>query len=58
MGRLSPPLVSTERDNWDKAMTGTSSSLAMLFMERLIVEISCSRLPLLLFSPPAVISCR
>ena len=56
IGRLSPPRVSTERDNCDKAMIGIFNSLAILFMEREMVEISCSRFPFP--SPPAVINCK
>ena len=31
IGLLVPPLVSTARDNWERAITGTLSSLANAF---------------------------
>ena len=55
-GLLLPPRVSTARLNCDRAITGTLNSLAILFRDLEIVEISCSRFPLL--SPPAVINCK
>ena len=39
------PLVSTARDNCDRAMTGISSSLANALRFREIIDISCSRFP-------------
>ena len=58
IGRLSPPRVSTARLSWLSAMIGTSSSLAMLLMEREMLLISCSRFPPRVVSLPAVINCR
>ena len=55
-GLLLPPRVSTARLSCERAITGTFNSLAILFNDLEMVEISCSRFPLL--SPPAVINCR
>ena len=54
IGRLSPPLVSTARLNWDSAIMGIFNSFAILFKEREIVLISCSLLPLLLEFPVCI----
>ena len=51
IGFLSPPLCSTDLLNWDKAIIGIANSLAISFIEREILEISCS-----LFPPPFRIS--
>ena len=41
-------------DSCDSAITGMSSSFANIFSERLISEISCSRLPIFLFPEPCI----
>ena len=57
-GLLLEPRVSTARDSCERAITGTSNSLAKAFKFLEIVEISCSRLPPPLPLLPADISCK
>ena len=49
---------STSRLSWLIAMTGTSSSRASPFSDRLMYEISCWRLSTLRTLPIASMSCR